>query len=155
MHCTRTGSTASLRQTTHVHRTRTGFASLKPQTTRVRRTRYGVYIRQPTEHPRGTYTQQGSHQSIHGSPACGVHATWSTSVKAKSTRVQPARYGAHTSQVRSTHVSARYGVHASRSTDYPRGARVTGFTPVNPRTTPGSKGYIGPITEHTYRSNLF
>ena len=118
MHCTRTGSTASLRRTTSVHCTRLGSTSLKPRTTRVQRTRNGVHISQITEYPRGAYTQRGSHQSIHGSPACGVHATGSTSVKA-----------------RITHVLARYGVHASRSTDYPRGARATGSTQVHPRTT--------------------
>ena len=138
-----------------MQRDETGFTQGNSQITRVRRTRYGVHIIQAKEHPRAAYTLRGSHQGSHRQPACSVHATRSTPAKARSTRVQPARYGAHTSQVRSTHVSARYGVHASRSKDYPRRARATGSTPVHPRTTPGSKGYIGPINDHTYRSNLF
>ena len=109
----------------------TGSTSLKPRTTRVQRTLNGVYNKQIMKYPRGAYTQQGSHQSIHGLPACGVHATGSTSVKTRSSRVEPTRYGAHTSQVRSYPRSARYGVHASQSTDYPRGARATESTRVH------------------------
>ena len=92
----------------------TGSTSSKPRSTRVQRTRYGARTRQATDNPRAAYTLQGSHQASHGQPACSVHATGSTPAKARSTRVQPARYGAHTSQVRSTHVSACYWVHASR-----------------------------------------
>ena len=50
---------------------------------------------------------RGPHHSSHGSPTCGVHATGSTSVKARSTCVEPTRNGAHTNQ----------------STDYPRAAQ--------------------------------
>ena len=119
----------------------TGSTSLKPRTTRVQRTRNGVCNRQITEYPRGAYTQRGSHQSIHGLPACGVHATGSTSVKARIIHVQPSRYGVHTSQVRSyprvsalrgprkskhglPTWSASYGVYTSPSTDYSRKQRI-------------------------------
>ena len=125
----------------------------------MQRTRNGVYKRQITEYPRGAYTQRSSHQSIHGSPACGVYGTRSTSVKARSTRGAYTRslHATGLTQVKSgvTRVLARYGVHASRSTDYPRGARATKSTLVHPRITSGSKGYIGPLNEHTYRSNFF
>ena len=138
--------------------------------------RVSAFVRWPAEiKTRTTHVQRstrGSHHSSQGQPACSVHATGSTQGKSRSTRVEPTRNGAHTNQstdnpraayTHGVHISQgkeyprvrRYGVHANRSTDYPRGARATGSTPVHPRTTPGSKGYFGPINEHTYRSNLF
>ena len=116
----------------------TGSTSLKPRTTRVQRTRNGVHITQATGYPRAAYKQRGLQQANHGVPAWSLHATGLTQVKSGI-----------------THVSAHYGVHASRSTDYPREARATGPAPVHPRTTSGNEGYTGPFTEHTYRSNLF
>ena len=114
----------------------TGSTTGKSRSTRVEPTRNGAHTNQSTDHPRAAYTEGGPHQSRQGLPTCSLHATEFRQVKSGV-----------------THVSARYRVHASRSTDYPRGARATGSTQVHPRTTPASKGYIGSLNEHTYRSN--
>ena len=94
-----------------------------------------------------------------------------TRANARITRVQRTRTGSTSLKPRITRVRRiRNGVHISESKEYPRGAftqrgshkssqklptcrRVTGSTIVKPRTTPASKGYIGPLSEHTYRSN--
>ena len=87
----------------------------------------------------------GSHEPTQGSPACSVHATGSTSVKLRSTRVEPALYGAHITQakeypraaytLRGSHTSSqrvptcslRYGAHTSQVRSYPRVSALRGL----------------------------
>ena len=120
------------------------------------------------------YTLRGPHLSIHGLPACSVHATWSTPANSRITHVQPTRYGAHTSQVRSYPCgvgalrglqqssqglpmwSVRYGVHTIQAKGYPRGAFATVYTsPSKDYSRKQTDTSIVLILRHTYRSNFF
>ena len=70
-------------------------------------TRNGAHTNQSTDHSLAAYKQRGPHQSRQGLPTCSLHATRFTQVKS-----------------RVTHVSARYGVYTSPSTDYSRKQRI-------------------------------
>ena len=84
----------------HLHTKRLGSTTGKSRSTCMEPTRNGAHTNQSTDHPRAAYTKRGPHQSRQGLSTCRLHATRFTQVKSGV-----------------THVSARYVVHASRSTD--------------------------------------
>ena len=62
---------------------------------------HGVHIIQATDYPRAAYTLRGLQQANQGVLAWSLHPTALTLINPRITHVQPSRYGAHTSQVRS------------------------------------------------------